>query len=60
MGYQMNKKYNILYLTENLINNKIYIGISRKNSINSINYFGSGKAIKLAIKKYGKKILKKK
>lgn len=48
-----------VYKIINLINNKIYIGISRKNSINSINYFGSGKAIKLAIKKYGKENFKK-
>lgn len=41
----------IIYKTTNLINNKIYIGQSRKNNTN---YYGSGKLIKNAIKKYGK------
>ena len=41
-----------IYLTTNLINNKRYIGMTTKNDSN---YFGSGKLIKWAIKKYGKK-----
>ncbi len=41
----------IVYKITNLINNKIYIGQDRKN--NPL-YYGSGKAIINAIKKYGK------
>lgn len=41
----------IIYKTTNLINGKIYIGQDTKNSIN---YIGSGKILKHAIKKYGK------
>jgi len=40
----------VIYLTTNNINNKKYIGVDTKNNKY---YFGSGKAIKLAIKKYG-------
>lgn len=41
----------IIYKTINLINNKFYIG---KDKYNNPDYFGSGKLLKLAIKKYGK------
>ena len=41
----------IIYKIINLINNKIYIGQDIKNNPK---YYGSGKLIKLAIKKYGK------
>lgn len=41
-----------LYKITNLINDKIYIGIHRTFDIND-NYFGSGTAIKKAIKKHG-------
>lgn len=40
----------VIYLTTNKINNKKYIGVDSKNNKN---YYGSGKAIKLALKKYG-------
>lgn len=46
----------IIYKTTNLINNKIYIG---KDKNNNPKYFGSGKILKLAIKKYGIKNFKK-
>ena len=46
----------IIYKTINLINDKIYIGQS-KNNDNT--YFGSGVAINIAIKKYGKSNFKK-
>jgi group I intron endonuclease len=46
----------IIYKTINLINNKIYIG---KQKLYTISYFGSGKLIKAAIKKYGKQNFKK-
>ena len=42
-----------VYLITNKINGKKYIGSSRKNQIDE-NYYGSGKAIKDALKKYGK------
>jgi len=42
-----------VYLTTNKINGKKYIGSSRKNQIDE-NYYGSGKVIKDALKKYGK------
>jgi hypothetical protein len=46
----------IIYKTTNLINNKIYIG---KSNTNNSDYLGSGKRLKLAIKKYGKENFKK-
>ena len=46
----------IIYKTTNLINNKIYVG---QDSKNRPNYLGSGKLLKLAIKKYGKKNFRK-
>lgn len=42
-----------VYLITNLINNKKYIGSSRKDSID-LQYYGSGRRIKSAIQKYGK------
>lgn len=48
----MYKCFGIIYITTNLINGKQYIGQSTKINCNS--YLGSGKALKLAIKKYGK------
>jgi len=46
----------IIYEIKNLINGKKYIG---KDSKNNPNYLGSGKYLKLAIKKYGRKNFKK-
>lgn len=46
----------IIYKTTNLINNKIYIG---KDTKNNPNYFGSGKLIRFALKKYGKENFRK-
>jgi hypothetical protein len=43
-----------IYLTRNLINNKIYIGLSAKRKEDNPNYFGSGSLIRAAISKYGK------
>lgn len=45
-----------IYLITNLINNKIYIGKSKKKNPK---YFGSGINIKKAIQKYGKENFKK-
>jgi len=46
----------VIYKTTNLINGKIYIGKDEKNNPK---YLGSGKILKLAIKKYGKENFKK-
>lgn len=46
----------IIYITENLINGKKYIG---KDTQNKKSYLGSGKLLKKAIKKYGIKNFKK-
>jgi hypothetical protein len=43
-----------IYKITNIINKKIYIGKKKGNPKDSKNYFGSGIAIKDAIKKYGK------
>lgn len=45
--------YYTIYRITNTINNKIYIGKHQTLNIND-NYFGSGKAIKSAIKYYGR------
>ena len=56
----MKNKYHYLYKITNLINNKFYIGV-RTTIIEPIkdHYYGSGKAIKAAIKKYGEINFKK-
>lgn len=46
----------IIYLITNLANGKIYIG---KDSRNRKNYWGSGRAIKNSISKYGVENFKK-
>lgn len=48
-----------IYLTINIINGKTYIGKRQKSSEKSKNYLGSGKRIKMAVKKYGKENFKK-
>lgn len=47
------KKFFIIYKIKNLINNKCYVGKHETFNIND-SYFGSGKILKLAIKKYGR------
>ena len=49
--------YGYIYKTTNLINNKIYIGQHKKSTFDN-KYYGSGKLITLAIKKYGKENFK--
>lgn len=48
----------IIYQIKNLINQKIYVGKHQTENIND-SYYGSGKAIKNAIKKYGKENFEK-
>ena len=45
--------YHIVYLTTNLINNKIYVGVHSTWNLDD-GYLGTGQNIKRAIKKYGK------
>lgn len=54
----MANKYNFIYKTTNLINNKFYIGKHSTNDLND-NYLGSGTALNRAIKKYGRKNFKR-
>ncbi len=52
------KKFNFVYLTTNILNNKQYVGDHSTNDL-SDNYLGSGKLLLLAIKKYGRKNFRK-
>jgi hypothetical protein len=45
--------YGYIYITENLINGRKYIGKHRAKNLDNDGYLGSGTAIKNAIKKYG-------
>ena len=48
-----------IYITQNIINGKIYIGKSEKDVEKSTKYYGSGIMISKAINKYGKENFKK-
>ena len=48
-----------IYLTTNLINQKIYIGKSISFWLKTLDYFGSGIYLKYAIKHYGKENFKR-
>lgn len=56
---KMKKTYYLIYKTTNQINSKFYIGKRVTKNPND-NYTGSGKAIKRAVKKYGKENFSKK
>jgi group I intron endonuclease len=45
--------YYLVYLTRNLVNNKIYVGVHSTWNLDD-GYLGSGDKLKLAVKKYGK------
>jgi group I intron endonuclease len=59
----MEKKFNFVYLTTNLVNKKQYIGDHSTNDLNcykTLNYLGSGKlTLHPAIKKYGRENFKR-
>lgn len=48
----MEKKYNFVYRTTNLVNGKEYIGVHSTDNLND-GYIGSGKRLAIAIRKYG-------
>lgn len=54
MFVKPDKKYNFIYITTNLINNKSYVGFHSTDIIED-KYLGSGKILKKALKKYGRK-----
>jgi len=55
----MEKKFNYVYITTNLINGKQYVGDHSANNLKDKRYIGSGQLIIKAIKKYGKENFKK-
>jgi len=54
----MEKKFNFVYITTNLINGKQYVGDHSTNNIEKDNYLGSGN-FNNALKKYGKQNFKR-
>lgn len=54
----MEKTYNYVYVTTNMVNNKQYVGDHSTNNLND-GYLGSGLYLRNSIKKYGKEKFKK-
>jgi hypothetical protein len=50
--------YHLVYLTTNLVNNKIYVGVHSTYNLND-GYLGSGKVLKASLKKYRRKNFKR-
>ena len=50
--------YGYIYKTTNLVENKIYVGQKKSNKFLGNKYLGSGKILKLAVKKYGEENFK--
>jgi hypothetical protein len=55
----MKEIYGYVYIIENLINNRKYIGQHKYSGLNDKKYMGSGKILRLAIEKYGIENFKK-
>ena len=51
--------YGFIYITENKVNGKKYLGMCKYKKKNQSTYLGSGKALKRAIAKYGKESFKR-
>lgn len=58
-GEILEKKFNYVYITTNLINNKQYVGDHCCNDLEKDKYFGSGLILVESINKYGKENFKK-
>lgn len=46
--------YGFIYITTNQVNGKRYLGMCAYHKPNQLSYLGSGKALKRAVKKYGR------
>lgn len=54
MKYNLEKLYNFVYVSTNLVNGRQYVGDHSTDNLEKDKYFGSGKLINDAKRKYGK------
>jgi len=59
MKSNLEKTYNFVYVTTNLVNGKQYVGDHSTDNLKRDNYLGSGNLIIAAKKKYGRKNFKR-